>query len=1268
METWSEREKRQVTETLIKGLFDWKSLTSHHEDSLDQFLLHHIPQVVSEKGPLIVFSKDKPRCHVVTFSEFTVCKPCIKTANGTLLPVNPMDCRIRNISYLTRIHFTVTHSVYAVPVHLHPYLSNTNTNTNSYASSSYQHTVSYTPAMFSFRVVPADFKLLNQHHCKEYLMVQIPTPVNGETCYLSEDVNAIRNQEDPYDPKGFMITNGSEKVIVPQLGYRNNYFFIKEDKKVPGSFKGEYRAHHEQKARSSSTMYFYLKTKKQKKHKWPELLIELPFIKRTKLTLYQAMRLLHVPDKKTMFQMLMDHTDVPGMEYLVRCILRDSDSSLSYTELCDKIARQGVFVTSAEKRIKHIKHVSMNELLPNMLHCQNENVQLATAKLVAYLCMQMLLKYHGKQTNKVYVADEDRDHLAVRRVVTPGWLMTLQFRQQLNIMFILLQKKITVAVNNRKYFNISDFLNSKPMTSSMVGPVSTGKFGTRTNTSHVGVAQTIQRSNFTSGWSHMRRIQNPVKKGSKITEMRQLHSSHAFVIDPVETPEGENCGLSLPMSLSCHIRLGWVNSTPIIDLLWQIAQLDGATLVPLDKCEKKEFQFGCKLMVNGIWVGNTTTPLVFLNELRMYKRYQLIPFDTSISYFSDKKELLITSDSGALLHPVFNLTYCTSQSLKQLYSIYKYNPLEFWKECMLQGLIEYIDKEEEKMYKVAWTWDQVMEQSNSSLSSSSSSSSSSTTTITMKPFTHCEIDPTLMLGVCASAIPFLEHNQAPRNMYQSNMGRQNIGTSMSNHHVLPETKRNRLLYPQEPITMTNLSNLLHHDQLPSFTNVRIGFHVDPHNNEDAIVVNRSILDSGAFNIEITKLVRGHEIHTSNTDYDVFEIPVRENTRGMLAGDYSKLDTDGLITPGTWIKEKDVLIGKVNYTNSSCSSSKNPQYDKQDRSFMWKGDKGQVTSVKLIGSTHKDEWKQVRMNVVSTRQLLVGDKLSSLHAQKGIVGRIKNREDMIQSIDGIPLDIIVNPHGLPSRMTLAHILEALFGKYCCMAGKQGDATPFRSSNKSDLMEEMKQLFKEYNMNPLGLEQCINGETGQVLPNKIYIGVMSYQRLKHQVLDKYHARARGPVQILTRQPNEGRNKDGGIRTGEMERDCLIAHGVPHILQDRTFLQSDPFTYAVCNKCGVQALKIVQTQGNRFGSIVNSGVQYYCSYCKSNQDVYDVKLPYCAKLMQQELLAAHMVIRDHLVPVDPSLSSLSSSSSSSNNNKKRPLPQPKGHNHSITKKIKL
>ena len=632
--------------------------------------------------------------------------------------------------------------------------------------------------------------------------------------------------------------------------------------------------------------------------------------------------------------------------------------------------------------------------------------------------------------------------------------------------------------------------------------------------------------------------------------------------------------------MTAHVRVGTYSGA----IKEQLNLITGVELTVLKHCTSKIRARGIPILVNGVlymYMTNKSDVNVLLIKLRKMRRQSLIPFDTSISYIDHT--IAIDTDPGCLMRPLL----VASERLHLRKHIANAPSFEHLWDYLLQcGAIEYIDKQEETTLRVGMFIDDNNTQ-----------------------YTHYELHPSLINGLCASLIPCCDHNQAPRNCYQSAMGKQAVGVYALNYPRRMDAVSHILCTTQKPLVTTKMDEILHTSEAPTGINAIVvimcysGF-----NQEDSLIVNKQSLERGLFRSMKYSLYKDEE-RTNGADAEKFENPTEVSCTGMKVACYDKLNEDGMVAVGTKLESGDILMGKTIATTEIGDVNK--KVIKRDRSIIYKHNEHAIVDA-IMKSTNRDGSQLTKVRTRTTRQPIIGDKLSSRHGQKGVIGMILPAEDMPFSEDGIIPDIIVNPHAIPSRMTIGQLIECLLGKLCCIHGQRGDGTPFRGTSIQQISEEL----ESHGYDRFGNEHVYNGLTGEKMAAKVFMGPTYYQRLKHMVCDKQHSRSRGPVQILTRQPVEGRAREGGLRFGEMERDCIISHGAANVIAERLFEQSDPFIASVCEECGLLANPSAEQTLIR-------DKKPYCSNCKSH-NVHNVRMPYAFKLLLQELMAMNIAAR--------------------------------------------
>jgi len=434
------------------------------------------------------------------------------------------------------------------------------------------------------------------------------------------------------------------------------------------------------------------------------------------------------------------------------------------------------------------------------------------------------------------------------------------------------------------------------------------------------------------------------------------------------------------------------------------------------------------------------------------------------------------------------------------------------------------------------------------------------------------------------------------------MGKQALGIYMSNFNKRIDTMGNILNYPQKSLVYTKLSKYTMAHKLPSGVNaiVAIMTHTG-FNQEDSIMVNQSALDRGLFTSTYYKAMRDvcNKNHSTGEE-ELFTNPT--NITSVKPYSYEKLNDDGFVPKNTYVNGNDILVGKV------MPKKTNGIMTYQDNSLTMKTNDDGYIDMNYSG-VNSDGYKFCKIRIRKNRKPEIGDKCASCSAQKGTIGMIYRHQDMPFTKDGIVPDIIMNPHAIPSRMTMAQLMECIMGKAGCHIGAFGDATPYNDCS----VESIAKVLEMSGMERYGNEILYNGRTGEQIKTEIFIGPTYYQRLKHMVSDKVHSRgSNGPIVMLTRQPSEGRARSGGLRLGEMERDCFLSHGTANFLAERMLHVSDNYRVFVCKKCGLHAN--VNTDKNI----------YNCKYCKNNTDIAQVRMPYAFKLLNQELYTMNIMMR--------------------------------------------
>ncbi|MFH1592195.1 MAG: DNA-directed RNA polymerase subunit B [Candidatus Woesearchaeota archaeon] len=588
------------------------------------------------------------------------------------------------------------------------------------------------------------------------------------------------------------------------------------------------------------------------------------------------------------------------------------------------------------------------------------------------------------------------------------------------------------------------------------------------------------------------------------------------------------------------------------------------------------------------FIGNVDDSEKFVRDIRNERRAARLPPELNIYYNKRLQEIHIETSKGRTSRPVIIVENGKSKLTDEILERCRKNEIK-WSDLIKQGIVEYLDSSEEENALIAINEKDITEE-----------------------YTHLEISPSVILGFVTSLVPYANFGQSSRLNRGSKTQKQSLGIYATNYLIRMDTDVSILHSPQVPIVKTFMHDISNYENHAAGQNIVVALmSYQGYNMQDAIVVNKGSVDRGFARSTYFRPYGAVGLRYSGGLMDEIGIPDKEVKGYRSEKDYKLLEDDGVIYPEAAIAQDEVMIGKTSpprFLGELEEFSIAASTRRESSVAVKRGEDGVVDMVVLTENEEGNRLVQVRVR--QTRVPEIGDKFASRHGQKGVIGMIVPESDMPFTSSGVIPDIVFSPHSVPSRMTISHLIEVAGGKVGAMAGRFVDGTTFGAESEEDLRKELKDLgFRED-----GKETMYNGITGEVYKADIFIGSMYYLKLKHMVANKLHARASGRIQLLTRQPIEGRSKGGGLRLGEMEKDCFVAHGASLLLKER--FDSDKTVVHVCEECGM--LAVVDDYRNK----------RFCTGCGGNVDIIAIEISYAFKLLLDELKALCVLPKLNLV----------------------------------------
>ena len=1097
---------------IINDILTRDGVAKQHLTSFDEFLKKGLQEIIDEINHIDIENAEYP--YKIQLGRIQFKQPRMMELDGSITHITPAESRMRNVSYIA-------------------------------------------PLMLEANVIE-DGKTLETRFIH---IGDIPVMVKSDACILRNfsEQKLIDHAEDPFDPGGYFIINGSERVIVGLEDLSYNKIIVDAEKvggkkvfkaKVYSSIVG-YRAKLELVLKEDGLVVARI----------PGSPVDIPVV-----TLMRALGL--ESDK-----------EIASAVSMVDEIQNELEGSFEKTDVTTSkdsivyISKRIAPGMLEEFQIKRAETLLDWGLLPH-LGKQPENRKEKTQFLGEAVCKLLELKLG-------WIQPDDKDHYGNKVVKFAGQMLADLFRTAFRNLVRDMKYQLERSGQKRGINAVSAAIRPGIITDKLNNAIATGNWGR----GRVGVTQLLDRTNYLSTISHLRRVQSPLSRTQPNFEARDLHSTHFGRLCPSETPEGSNCGLVKNLALSAIISVS-VSSEEVVEKLYEIGT---AHFTEVKDSVKKD---GTRVFVDGKLIGFHKDGEKLAYSLRELRRSSKIHPHIGISIHQPEEEnatkrLYVNCNAGRVLRPLIIIKDGKSTfSPDLLDKITK--KLVSWTDLIRMGVLELVDANEEENCYITFEEKHV------------------------KKHTHLEIFPSAILGAGASIIPYPEHNQSPRNTYESAMAKQSLGFSTPMMNTSTYVRQHSMLYPQTPIVTTKAMGLLGLEKRPAGQNCVVAvLPFDGYNIEDAIVLSKSSVDRGLGRTFFYRIYEAESKQYPGGMRDNFEIPnADDNLRGYKGEkSYRLLEDDGIVATESRVSGGDILIGKTSpprFMEEYRDQESRGPYRRDTSIGVRPSESGVVDTSVLTQSTEGGKMFKVRIR--DMRQPEIGDKFASRHGQKGVVGLLAKAEDLPYTADGISPDVLINPHAFPSRMTVGMMMESITGKAAAIRGRKVDASAF----VGEKMEDVKDVMEDAGFKYSGKEIMYDGRTGKQFPVEVFLGVVYYQKLHHMVADKIHARARGQVQMLTKQPTEGRARGGGLRFGEMERDCLIAYGASMILKDRLLDESDKSDIFVCERCGVVAYHDIKQR------------RYWCRICGDKGKVSSVSVAYAFKLLLQEMSSLNIAPR--------------------------------------------
>lgn len=1266
-----------------------QSLVKHHIDSYDSFFNESIFQILKEMNPLkleVDYDKNiqdfRSKCLMYIGGKdgkkVYFGKPVVHDSQKDVHYMYPNECRLRNMSYSTTIHYDVDieftrirkENEQPIKVDDNGFALYNEIDMKETSEEGKDLKKEYTPSEYARmrenteNYIQSNVQLVKMH-LPNLFLGRFPIMVQSSLCILNSLPRMMRFHmgECRNDKGGYFIIDGKEKVVVPQESFGDNMLNIYKEKNEDYLFSADLKSVSENVSKPVRHLSVKILASTSEITE-NNIGVFIPNAGNKPIPLFIVFRALGILTDKEIISYCTLKEEVPVIfaPYFEACV---HDAAAIVTQY-DAIHYISMFVKG--RSISRTTRIIADYFLPHV----GEMNFIEKAYYLGYIVQRLMSVAVGIEP------EVDRDSYKYKRLQLIGPMMKNLFREYYKIQ----QKHIKDFFEHRyefgkdTYNDLSNMIYRKYQEAFSERIVETGfrkafkgNWGAHPHTKIVGVVQDMNILSNNGIVSHLRKTNLPMDSSVKLVGPRVLHGSQWGIVDPIDTPDGGNVGLHKHLSIMSFVT-STLSRTPMIDWLQEHIPIK-----LLKNTHPNHIGNLSKLFVNGYWVGCIADPHAAVHTIKLHRRQGLIPFTTSVRFDVERNTIIICCDGGRLCRPIF---YCDTdgkfgfqktewkeiqlyfsdskkdKSEKHVkiwekiisgfhekkindYDIYKTNYYK-WNELYnipssenintSKALLEYLDTQETEGTYIAMHSEHIVKDSK---------------------FTHCELHPSTSYGVMCNLINYLEHNPASRNSFSCGQSKQACSLYSTNYQLRMDKTAVVLNSGQNPIVKSRYLQYINNEEHPYGENVIVAIMCyTGYNVEDAVLINESALQRGLFRTTYYTTYESHEEKEIKNDIVIKEklfgnIADYDDVRGVKPDyDYGQLNDYGIINENTEVTDKTVLIGQTTLldynTNSRKDSSKVPkkgQLGIVDKSFMTEGEQGErIAKVRI---------REVRIPTF-------GDKFASRAGQKGTVGMILPEENMPFTKNGLRPDMIINPHALPSRMTIGQMIECIVGKACVMEGTAGECTAFY--DKENKLGMFGEVLTKHNFHSSGDEIMYDGMTGKQLEATIFIGPTYYMRLKHMVKDKINYRATGPMTNLTRQPVHGRANDGGLRIGEMERDAVISHGLNSFLNESMMERADGYRLVVCNKTGMIAI-YNETKDIMMSPAADGPIKFTGSVEKDNDIEINqitkhgrtfsiVRVPYAMKLLIQEMQAINVQMR---IITDDNVSQLENMKNSKN-----------------------